>query len=599
MAIPSKEVPFSCDWITDVNRKKEEKVAFYATSKEELYNRASEKNYTVEMVENRPLAIRFQSTQPGLRFYMDGLSSLPASIILEDNDGEAYLVSNSTEVFLFENTKEYYPFVPGYYLVEVRGVEQSYFMWLRIRPKQVNEEQWTQMRKDIERQIAGLAQDLIKQNRSRSTAELIGLPRTLIQQFQVIERHFSTLQLMLQELQLAPQFRIEKRYTWKHESFSRAIDEVSIKSLQQYPDKRPLMRSPHRFVNYDIKENRTLKHNIQTMVTALNMLIKAIDDLPLNQPFLPTTNTFARREEQITEKLLAYQQKAKIMRAVFARFMQTEWYSTVISKQAKPSSKEFADNRYRIFHKIVKEMQNQETSIDFHKSFIVQWRRSDKLYEIWGFLQLAQLLQHEEIGLTSVGGWLDEIETDNGKELIPDLPRGAVIHFEREMIKANLVYDAQLPASDDATDRWHAPLWTEGSHHSPDVRLDMYYDGTFVGSLIIDFKYRPRRGVWDSSKTSEYLKSQSMKQLISYSNDIKSPYLLDNSTKPESILKSINSIYEVWALFPEKQPKGYNQLLNGRMIRLLELSPLFDNAHLKQQLQHTITSMIERAQHNM
>ncbi|MEN0644933.1 DUF2357 domain-containing protein [Alkalicoccobacillus gibsonii] len=585
MAILYNDASFKCTWeVMKSSAYSEWKQAeCYATSEEELHT-SSQAELTVEVKENMPVKLHFDSDN--FRFYMDGLSSLPVSDVEIDESGDTYLKSGVT--VLFENSTQYYPFVPGHYQVEIKSLERSYFMWLHVRSKQVDEDQWNYMRIEIENEVTGLAQDLIKQNQSRSATEINGLPRTLIQKFQVIERHSKQLQAVLQQLSKSPHFQINKQYNWVNEHDTPVWDNQSVRSRQQQPDKKPFVKTPIKIINYDIHENQMLKKDLMYVDKLLTTLVKKIEDLKQSYISKEGTNIHPMRDQLIKERLEGFYLKAKRIKNLLYVIKELEWYQSVSTKQVT-SMKGLSDFRYRLIHNIVKETKNQETNLSFKESFRVQWRRTDKLYEIWGYLKLAKILQNDIVGFQFIGGWLNEV--DSTDELIPDLPRGALMKFQREHLTAHLTYDAQLPAVHSQDKKEAEPLRTDGTHHSPDARIDLYRNKIFIGSIIIDFKYRPQLNIWNNARLRSYHKTMTMEQLLSYQNEVKSSYLYEGSIQ-SFLIKNINAVQEVWAIFPEREPSGINKIVYDR-IRMIELSPMSENLHVIDQIKQSIDE-IER-----
>jgi hypothetical protein len=154
-----------------------------------------------------------------------------------------------------------------------------------------------------------------------------------------------------------------------------------------------------------------------------------------------------------------------------------------------------SDPRYRALYQLYRELNKEQEQGQIHHSYSFQWKRSDKLYEIWGYIQFIKSLMGEELGFVPESGWIYSQEV-NLK--IPELPSNTEIVFRRDNLRLHLVYEAKLPTQSVLTTA-KKPLYTRGTHTCPDGRLDVYKDELFIGTIIYDFKYRPRSAIWNES----------------------------------------------------------------------------------------------------
>ena len=65
-----------------------------------------------------------------------------------------------------------------------------------------------------------------------------------------------------------------------------------------------------------------------------------------------------------------------------------------------------SDVRYRTLYQVQRELKKEAAEIMIDKLFPYQWKRTDNLYEIWGFIQFVKILQDEQLGFEATGGWI-------------------------------------------------------------------------------------------------------------------------------------------------------------------------------------------------
>ena len=127
----------------------------------------------IELKENIDLSLSFKSDQSNSRLYMDGIEALPVRYLeMDPRDGEVYLLPSFKEYELFSNSLDYFPLIPGYYRLVIQQGEKRYFSWIKIIPKQMRKTQWEIMTEELEKELSGLAQDIILNKNGLKTVKL-------------------------------------------------------------------------------------------------------------------------------------------------------------------------------------------------------------------------------------------------------------------------------------------------------------------------------------------------------------------------------------------------------------------------------------------
>lgn len=128
------------------------------------------------------------------------------------------------------------------------------------------------------------------------------------------------------------------------------------------------------------------------------------------------------------------------------------------------------DPRYSLLYHLHRHLETPADSYSVADFYQFQWKRTDKLYELWGFLQFIK-------ALSSLGWEMEEgmsVIREDGRYRLSSLESGAVISMKKGEEEIRLTYDGIIPAASADTDRMTAPLYTNNAHRQPDLRMDCY-----------------------------------------------------------------------------------------------------------------------------
>lgn len=607
MAIPYNVIPFTLLFKLNFYNDKERifHVTEYYETERELFE--SVDKGVLEIKENIPFDVIFDCADSNAKFYMDGLDALPEQFTKEGmDDGEAYLSPSSDAVTLygFNETDEYYPYIPGLYRIRIVVAEQIFFSWLKVIPKEIDESQWENMKNDVELEMRGLAQDLLRSSYGFSNQLNSTLPPAILQQYLIINKKFSNIMSAISDLYVRVNFKIKKEYVVVPVEKSGVIDEITIRHRVIHPETKDVIKTPLKKINYDLPENRLVKQIIQFLLEKLTDFITSVElyQEEVEQEIVHLShsyydkNNLIHQKKQVMEQLKIYLETAKKMRKMLNWSKTASWYKEVSANRVVTLPHVMiSDVRYRSLYQIYRELHNETIDISFDELFVFQWKRTDKLYELWGFLQFIKFLQHPEIGFKPKEGWIYDEDFNIEQIMIPSLPKGKPILFEKEQLTVKLVYEGKLPSRSDNTDVQNQPLYTTGTNNWPDGRLDVYQTNVYIGSLLFDFKYRPKTTIWQPAKVTQNAHTKTMRQLVGYAFNCRSNHLFGDKLN-HYLLETINPIPEVWALYPRHDENERNRYFRDHHIRLLELSPGYENEHLIKELNQLFQNLVRRAE---
>lgn len=598
MAISYKNLPFTVTFsLRFKNETIDKKVPVFYQSEEELFHHSETVHLAIP--ENVPLDLSFISEEATSKLFMDGLDLLPQGMLEEVDGGDIFLKPTVNPIVLYDLQEEYYPYIPGLYRLTVYDQDQPYFAWIRVIPKQMSEDQWEVMIEDVEKEVKGLAEERIRRNFTFSQAIQERFPADLLRQFRVLEVRFPVLMASITDLYKKMNFRIKKEYELIPKEKSRKIDEITIRHRVQHPEADDWILTPVKKLQVDLPENQMVKQIVANLVQTLSHFIQVAESFMEDEGLgringeLAQPGPLSTYQEGIQTELREYVTKATKMRAGLNWFKSAPWFKDVSTgkRRGQLPHAMVTDVRYRSLYQVQRELSYPTAEFSIDHQYQHQWKRTDKLYEIWGFLQVVKCLQHPNLGFTPISGWIYEDRYAFDEVLIPMLPAETKIVFSRDNLRACLVYDGKIPSRSAETDIEN-PVYTSGTNNRPDGRLDLYEGEVYIGSLIFDLKYRPKGSIWKNDLVSTNAQSSGMKQLVSYAFNVRSSYLYGKDIN-ERMRGNLRPVPEVWALFPQKQPIGYVEYYGDHGVKLVELSPNYPNQHLIDEMRDFLDGLVQ------
>jgi hypothetical protein len=580
----------------------------FVTDESQIYQ-MDEKQF-ICVRENVDLSVRFKCDDPNAKLYMDGLDTLPARSVQQDEKGDIYISPSNEEIYLYkqnnrnqstDDKEDYYPLVPGNYQIRVELDGQIYYSWFKVKPKQMTEEEWEVMKNEIEETLRGLAQELIGKNSSISFYKNSPIPITVLRKLIIIKRDYYKWIQALQQICDNPRIQIKKEYSLIPTEKNPLIDEKTIRYHLRHPESKNHLYAPKHTRKYDLLENRWIRYIlnflIKEMTDALQYIVKykekAQKELEAEERYYSDDNIRVIRKKKALFELKEFEEFAKRVRNECYRILQVPWMDEV--KNEKPVHIPHVmglDQRYRTMYQLYRSLKNDDVSVVWDKQYQYYWKRTDLLYEIWGHIKLIQALRSERVGFKVEKGWIFDNDSSSSVK-VPFLEPGTVIHFRKGDIKIHLLYDSSLPFNSKETSSEN-PVYTGSTHNRPDSRIDIFYMDDYVGSIVVDYKNRPLIYIWDSRKGGNHYRTDTMNQLDSYKSSIRSKMVCIKKN-PSNSEKVVHPVEEVWAVYPRnyKNPKMESPL-EDYGIRLVELSPKDDMKNFEEQLNEVIEKVINK-----
>lgn len=483
-----KKLPFRLSFITKGDGGRVYPVTRFVNGEEAVL----EESAGVSLVENQDIWLRFDGP-PDFRFTMDGLDvvTLPHA---EKIDGQSYLRPGwKGEPFLLFEGRDF-PLVPGYYVITVTGAGKIWRGLLEITPKFMGRQSWQAMREELVEEIKDLSFDFMKRSIhiSRSMEGELGLKSAMLLRFYAISEESDRVVQVLGELARTANSRIVRKQGVVRSNRDAAgahIRCASGKSREGTPV-LPVICSE---VTWNVAENRFAKAILQKLDENLRSFVQEIDDHARRLGKVQDANAgyYKNRDFKNGANALShfekYRARAVHIRNAIRMVAEATWFHEAESgmPETLPMTV-FLDPRYSLLYRLYRNLRNPADSLSVSSFYQFQWKRTDKLYELWCFLQFIKAL--EEKGWELATG--PAVVQEDGKYRLSSLEEGTEITLSRNDEKIRLIYDGTVPQHASDTDRETDPLYTNNVHRRPDLRMDYYRNGAYNGSLVADFKYR-------------------------------------------------------------------------------------------------------------
>ena len=501
------------------------------------------------LTENQDIFLRFEAPA-GFRFTMDGLDivTLPGQ---ERESEQTYILPEmKKDILLFAGQD--FPLVPGYYVMTVEGAGRAWYGILEINPRYMEKQSWQEMRDELVEEIKTLSFDFMKRNIhiSRQLEGALGVNTEMLLRFYTIRDESPVVLNVLDELARTANSRLALRM--KHvRTLGDRRTEPHIRP-QHFHDRAGAPTTPALYteMTWDVAENRFAKALLMKLDQNLFTFIKEIDGhVERLEDRQREIARFSRDREYrmgviALSQFIDYRKRATLLRQSIRRVTLAPWYEETKGEMPETMPMAvFRDPRYSVLYRLYKNLENPFSSLDVSSFYQFQWKRTDKLYEMWGFLRFIKALMAK--------GWeLEdgvEVLKEEGKYRLASLESGTEIRLKRENAEIRLVYDGIVPGNSADTSRDKAPLYTNNSHRQPDLRMDYYKEGLYYGSLVADFKYRDVLFLWQDENRSYSIR----KQFNAY-RDMNTRFYRD-MTEAAS-LRDSRPVKEVWAVFPKEIP---------------------------------------------
>lgn len=506
--------------------------------------------------------------------YLEALDIMPLddSDIMEDESGRIYRIPSNESFTLYRSNGEYDALRVDVFRIAVFCEEKWFYGSFQILPKPMSYDEWYIMRDDLEKEIIGLAQDIVRRNIGIGDIKSEKIPPKALYDFLVIKKYSKNVLMALIDIADNPRNEIVTVYEnrVKNNSGDFEFDSKTIRRYVMRSGSEPTYRVPIKTTSYDIQDNRLLKMIVTEYESKLNLFIELIDDV---ERFSNSPNSGGTIQYKNTwnKSLSSFKITALKLKKMTAILKNKEWYSQVekINEPYIPHSF-ILDSRYSMLYQMYLELKKEEISIELDPQFSYTWKRSSYMYEMWCYFRVCHFMLGSYELITEWDFMFSE------KMLFPFLEEKTTMLFEDEKRRIEIIYDSLLPMDKKQT-RLDNPLFiakphsSSRNHNRPDIVLNVYDKETnwYLGSIILECKYRKLYSFWSNSSPRS-----SRGQLEAYYNNARSIYLLNGLGEK----LQMHPVTKVIALTPDEQGEGKEQQEFNILVK--KLKPSLDDSYI-------------------
>lgn len=553
----------------------------FATSEEKIYY---DDFATIKIVENEEVTIFFNSSDGSARLYLDALDILPdGNDVLIDEEGRIYRLASATPFPLYKQGNDYDALRVDAFRICVTCEGKEYFSLLEVLPKQLSIGEWSMMRDDLEQEIRGLAQDIVRRNIGLGNDRVGAIPPQKLYTFLVMQKYASRVLTALIALQNAPKYHIITNYVEEDNSRAVRMDAVTIRKYLHSGGANAKLSVPVKQITYDIQENRLLKRIVSIYDRELAQFISTVEGIV--QYRQNSKKQEHRQYRELYEQgLKEFLDTAKKLRKITAIIKTQDWYQTVGPLQDGAIPHAFAlDSRYGMLYKMYEDLRNPDFRVQLDPNYSYSWKKSSSLYEMWCYVKICRAFadRYDLVG--------DHWNLRFGSDLLfPYLANGVTMSFENEITRVDVIFDQFIPSKASQSKIHNHPFYTVGKHKRPDITIDIYTrkDDWYIGSIILECKYRKLSSFWQG-----YSVWSSKPQIQAYYTDPKSDLTYDGLGG----LLDIRPVQSVIVLTPDVMGDGKSAPSINTLIRTLkpdETNEMLEN--IMQTIEYQIAERVKK-----
>lgn len=553
---------------------------FYTTEAEAW--KSEENSYKVE--ENEEIEVEFNSTDKSAKLYLEALDIIPIHKvgINSDIDGQLYHTPSETPFYLYKNGEDYDALCVDTFLIKVVCNNAAYFSTLQVLPKPFSVDEWGMMRDDLEQEITGLAQDLIRRNLGIGGIKEGKLPPKILHDFIIMQKYSKRILPALMDISENPRCQIITHYKKVIDTKNSKLDERSVRRYITRAGSESFYQVPEKVINYDIQDNRMLKMIIQNYQRRLSEFIEVMDDSADSELIEKGSKQY---KSEWSRSIRNFKGEAKKLKKITSLINMKEWYASIkdISSPFIPHSF-FMDSRYNVLYQMHNEMRMNSFKVDFDPEYSYTWKRSSYLYEMWCFIKVCRILEKQ---FPDISGDLLNIYVS--RMLFPFLHSGSKIELANHELKLEIIFDRVLGFNRENTsllDPLYMVSSTSHRHNRPDILINVYdiNNKWYIGSIVLECKYRKINSFWGDNEWS------SIQQFEAYYNNSRSKYLYDGKA-----FRNMLPVNRVIVLTPDQNGDG--RKLKDFNIEVKGFKPSDDDAWLNA-LNEQLTAIIMEMKSN-
>jgi hypothetical protein len=557
----------------------------------------------IEVFERENLYVSFTSTQEDDCLYIDGLDGYDSLKLHLDEEGIPCLRPGTQRFSLYSDVNEDYPLIPADYMVFVKRKGEAANLLeatLRVRPNNITEDQLDVMRTELNEIVQGLAYDQTRTSHGVKLYEERGvLPPKVLAEFVLLNHMVKELGITIGDLARRPDQFLERQYREVRGNVNCKQDAKSYHWLLSVQGQRANVAAksvtqPEVILGVidhftsDTLENRMVLGFLHYVSSQLEFVLRAIRctiteehrAIEMRAPFAVLQKSTGHEVRALKTKILSLEAMEREMQKGI--FHVRKYIENPVFKGLKPlsTSNHFSlkiqrDWRYKKVFAWWKQLRAQEFQMPSYHNFKVQWKRTDVLYEYWCYIKTIIAL--EQAGYTPISGWIyDDSPRASLEFVFPVLQDETLVEMVKGTIRLSVLFNEKMARARRGALRSKRILYMEGTNYKPDIRIDVFNEEVYSGSIIVDAKYRKRLNIWNNDRVEDENRPKNMNTLQNYSNSLK---FVDDSV-------GMSKTIRVLALHPSHGPEVED--IEDTNVSLIQLRPKERLSHYSEYLARLI-----------
>ena len=278
--------------------------------------------YTLAAEENETLEVLFDSADKNARLYLEALDVMPYDDknLFEDEEGRLYRTVSPESFLLCSSDSTTDTLRVDSFKMSIYCNEKWYYGVLNILPKAMSKKEWKMMKDDLEKEVRGLAQDIIQKNIGIGNKN-IKIPPRILYDFMILKKYSKRVIMALMNIAENPKCEIVTEYenVSLQKNNERNFDAATMRRYATRSGCDARWKIPVKRTCYDIQENRLLKNMLQEYDDKLVEFIAILDN----------AESFNMEEESNKEMLLEFRETAEKLKKVTAILKAQEWFGKV------------------------------------------------------------------------------------------------------------------------------------------------------------------------------------------------------------------------------------------------------------------------------
>lgn len=169
--------------------------------------------YTLAAEENETLEVLFDSADKNARLYLEALDVMPYDDknLFEDEEGRLYRTVSPESFLLCSSDSTTDTLRVDSFKMSIYCNEKWYYGVLNILPKAMSKKEWKMMKDDLEKEVRGLAQDIIQKNIGIGNKN-IKIPPRILYDFMILKKYSKRVIMALMNIAENPKCEIVTEY---------------------------------------------------------------------------------------------------------------------------------------------------------------------------------------------------------------------------------------------------------------------------------------------------------------------------------------------------------------------------------------------------